>query len=303
MPYEWLSDPDDERHVATLRDRVGKDAARVLIFLGAGLSFGVGRYLGRASFERPQPYDDDRFPSWPDLIERMRRRVVADTDDPHEATAFDSFFEHNDYPDCAQLFRATVGRSEYHAFLESQFGTSAEDEGNLTASHEALVRLPVRELFTTNYDQLIELAFASRGETLVVSTSSDEFKQHHADRPGHHLIKVHGSIEAPDEIVLTREDYAESRRARAEMFEHLREEVRYSSFLFMGFSLTDPNFNIIRDDARVVMGENMPSSYLVQQRPNPVMERYLASLEVETIALESWNWMPALLDAINPASG
>ncbi|MBA2266243.1 MAG: SIR2 family protein [Chloroflexi bacterium] len=303
MAYDWLSDPDDERHIAALRDRVGKDAARVLIFLGAGLSFGVGRYLGRASFERPQPYDDDRFPSWPDLIERMKRRVLADTEDPHEATAVESFFGHNDYLDCAQLFRATVGRNEYHAFLESQFGTSAEDEERLTASHEALVRLPVRELFTTNYDQLIELAFASRGETLVVSTSSDEFKRHHPDRPEHHLIKVHGSIETLDRIVLTREDYAESRRARAEMFEHLMEEVRYSSFLFVGFSLTDPNFNIIRDDARVVMGENMPSSYLVQQRPNPVMERYLASLQVETIALESWNWMPALLDAINPASG
>jgi hypothetical protein len=300
MAYDWLSDPDDERHIATLRDRVGKNAARVLIFLGAGLSFGVGRYLGRASFERPEPYDDDRFPSWSDLIERMKRRVLADLKDAREAKAFESFFEHNDYLDCAQLFKATVGRAEYHAFLESQFGTSAEDAQRLTASHEALVRLPVRELFTTNYDQLIELAFSSRGEKLTVSRSSDEFKRHHPDRPERHLIKVHVSIETPDGIVLAREDYAESRRGRAELFEHLKEQIRYSSFLFIGFSLTDPNFNVIRDDARVVMGQHMPSSYLVQQRPNPVMERYLASLKVETIALESWNRMPALLNAITP---
>jgi SIR2-like domain len=303
MAYDWLSDPDDEQHLAALREQVGKDAARVLIFLGAGLSFGVGRYLGRASFERPRPFDDDRFPSWPDLVARMKSRLLARAADPHEANALESFFDHNDYLDCAQLFRATVGRTEYHRFLESQFEPSTGDENRLTASHEALVRLPIRELFTTNYDQLIELAFSSRGETLVVSASADEFKRHQPDRPEHHLIKLHGSIETPDRIVLTREDYAESRRARAEMFEHLTQEVRYSSFLFVGFSLSDPNFNIIRDDARVVMGEKMPTSYLVQQRPSPVMERYLSSLEVETIALESWNWMPALLTSINPAHG
>lgn len=50
------------------------------------------------------------------------------------------------------------------------------------------------------------------------------------------------------------------------------------------------------------MAERMPSSYLVQQRPDPVVRSYLDSLDVRTIALENWNWMPALLDAINPVA-
>jgi SIR2-like domain len=74
-----------------------------------------------------------------------------------------------------------------------------------------------------------------------------------------------------------------------------------ASFLFVGFSLSDPNFNLIRDDARLAMGDNMPASYLAQERPDPVVRGYLDSLGVRTIALESWNAMPLLLNAINPA--
>ena len=85
------------------------------------------------------------------------------------------------------------------------------------------------------------------------------------------------------------------------MFEHFAHEVHYVSFLFVGFSLSDPNFNLIRDDARLAMEENMPASYLAQQHPDPVVRGYLDSLDVRTIGLENWNAMPELLRAINPA--
>lgn len=39
----------------------------------------------------------------------------------------------------------------------------------------------------------------------------------------------------------------------------------------------DPNFNLTRDDARVAMGDNMPASYLAQERPDPVVRGYLDS--------------------------
>lgn len=298
--YGWLSDPEHGRHVDVLREQIAAEAASVLIFLGAGLSFGVGRFLGRAAFERPEPWDDHRFPSWPDLIGRMKDYLLERAASEVEARSLDRFFASNDYLDCAQLFRTVVDPEEYERFLVSQFEMVPEDEHALTPSHFALVRLPLREFFTTNYDSLIELAFERAHEPLVVSSSANEFRQHQPERPRRHLIKLHGTIDRPDDLVLTRDDYANSRRGRVEMFEHLTAGVRYSSFLFLGFSLTDPNFNIVRDDARAVMGEHMPTSYLVQQRPDQLMVRYLASLGVETIALENWNRMPALLEAINP---
>jgi hypothetical protein len=55
VAYDRLIHDPDCQHVDDLRSQIGKDSASVLIFLGAGLSFGVGRFLGRASFERPEP--------------------------------------------------------------------------------------------------------------------------------------------------------------------------------------------------------------------------------------------------------
>lgn len=288
--------------VAELRGRVADDASAIMLFLGAGLSVGVGRPLGRATFEMPAPLADDaRFPSWNMLIERMLHELRASASDD-EVGAIERFMREQSPLDAAQLFRlrSTVGR--YRDFLTEQFITLPADSERLTPSHRELVALPVRELFTTNYDSLIELAFERQKRDLTVTTTPTEFLHAAVNHPETHLVKLHGTWERPDEIILTRDDYARSRMERAEMFRHLAQTARFSSFLFIGFSLSDPNFNLIRDEARAVMGDAMPTSYLIQERVNPVLRRYLQSLDVTVVELFSWNELPRFLHAINPES-
>jgi hypothetical protein len=85
------------------------------------------------------------------------------------------------------------------------------------------------------------------------------------------------------------------------MLSSLRNEMIDTAFLFLGFSLSDPNFNLLHDDIRFVYGMNLPASYTVQGRRNPVKDRYLRSLGVNTVWLDSWNEMPDFLTRINPA--
>jgi hypothetical protein len=149
------------RLVAELREKLAGDAARVMIFLGAGLSFGVGRRLGRGSFETPPPIaDESRFPSWLLLAQRMKSELIAGVTDKLEKRAYEAFADGHDPVDVAQIYRDVVGRDRYFEFLDSQFETREDDAQLLTASHRELVALPVSELFTTNYDGLIELAYA-----------------------------------------------------------------------------------------------------------------------------------------------
>jgi hypothetical protein len=289
------------RLIHDLRQRLADDAATLMVFLGAGLSFGVGRRLGRGSFETPPPIaDESRFPSWLLLAERMKTQLVQGARDEWEARAYEQFAEEHDPIDVAQLYRNVVGDERYFAFLDSQFQTRDEDADFLTESHRALVELPVRELFTTNYDALIELAYRRWNGEMAVSVSPQEFLAAEAARPERHLVKLHGTWHDHDSIVLTRDDYAQSRLRRAEMFRHLGQQARFASFLFVGFSLTDPNFNIIRDEARMVMGDNLPTSYVVQQHLDAVTRRYVESLGVEVVELFSWNNLPQFLHEINP---
>jgi hypothetical protein len=133
-----------------------------------------------------------------------------------------------------------------------------------------------------------------------VSATEEEFQARRAEHPERHLVKLHGSIDRPDSIVLTRDDYARSRLVRREMFAQLRSEMANASFLFVGFSLNDPNFGILHDDIRISLGMNAPVSYTVQAQQDSVKDRYLGSLGVNTVWLDDWNNMPDFLRRIRP---
>src|SRR5215218_3798029 len=98
------------RLTAELREHLAGLGGTVMIFLGAGLSFGVARQLGRGSFETPPPLaDDSRFPSWPMLIDRMSgelQRLAGEDDD--RRGAYERFMRDHDALDAAQLYRLEV---------------------------------------------------------------------------------------------------------------------------------------------------------------------------------------------------
>ena len=86
------------------------------------------------------------------------------------------------------------------------------------------------------------------------------------------------------------------------MFQHLLDRFQYSTFLFVGFSLTDPNFNILYDEARYVRQNQQPVSYVVQGRQDPIRDAYLRSLGVNSITLDYWEQLPSFLEVINPGT-
>jgi hypothetical protein len=335
MMNHWHEDGLNADRVGQLRASILEDG-RVLVFLGAGLSFGAARLSGRAQFDnefwgsdpggpgyrqpkRPYPnqdlgppfppnppyqevaLDDDGMPlpSWPWLISRMRAELkhYCHVD---EQASLSRFFRDEGPLDCAQLFRATVGEGNYRKFLQEQFDVSANELVRVTASHKALVDLQLPLVFTTNYDELIEAAYAEAGIALRVSSDEEEFNGHLAQRSSRHLVKLHGTINRPDTIVLTRNDYAGARSTRREMLANLRHQLANSPFLFVGFSLSDPNFNLLHDDIRASLGMNAPLSFTVQGQRDPVKERYLVSLGVNTVWLDGWNDLPDFLRRINP---
>jgi hypothetical protein len=211
------------------------------------------------------------------------------------------FFKEAGPLDCAELFWNYTQEQNYWAFLRKQFETRPDDARYLTPSHRALTQLPIKKIFTTNYDELIETAYQDEKITLLNSASAQDFMDNKAKKGLHHLIKLHGTISSPKTIVLTRTNYAKSRHERTEMFRYLTTEFEDSTFLFIGFSLQDPNFNILFDDARYAMKGQNPPSYLVQGGKDLLHEAYLSSLGINTIALENWNQLPSFMRAINPS--
>ena len=61
----------------------------------------------------------------------------------------------------------------------------------------------------------------------------------------------------------------------------------------------DPNVNILLDDARLATGGQLPPSYTVQGRFDQTTDEYYRSRGVNVVWIDSWDFLPSFLAAIN----
>lgn len=111
-------------------------------------------------------------------------------------------------------------------------------------AHALIAGLPTREAITTNYDRLYEAACEATGRPCAVLP--------YAPRSEHHrwLLKMHGCVDHPDDIILTRENYLRYAERNAALAGIVQAMLITRSMLFVGFSLGDDNFLRIVDAVR-----------------------------------------------------
>jgi hypothetical protein len=114
-------------------------------------------------------------------------------------------------------------------------------------AHSLLASLPVNEFVTQNYDRLLENAADAVGRPVAVIPGQ------RVTDASRWLLKMHGTIERPDGIVLTREDYLRYTEGRAALAGIVQALLITKHMLFVGFSLGDPNFHRIADAVRKVL--------------------------------------------------
>jgi len=113
-------------------------------------------------------------------------------------------------------------------------------------SHGLLASLPVSSVVTTNYDTLFEEAW--RGAQADFNVLPYETAR--ADR---WVLKLHGDLRRPQDIVLTRAQmngYLEERGALSGIVQAM---LMTKHLLFIGFSLQDPNFGEVAGTVRSVL--------------------------------------------------
>ena len=105
-----------------------------------------------------------------------------------------------------------------------------------------LLSFPWKDVFTTNYDTLLERAALKLNEqgkrvySLItnpqqIGTTSQPF-----------LMKLHGDINTPDSIIITEEDYRKYPSQHQAMISHIQHSIMLETLVLIGFSGNDPNF-------------------------------------------------------------
>lgn len=189
-------------------------AGKLVPFLGAGTSISAGA------------------PSWKTLITRLASTVGLTQNEIRK-------LEELNVLDQAAYLRELYQDEGLH------FGTAVKDIVDLSRyglAPSLLAGLPSKEAITLNYDDLFELASLDAGRDRTVLPGN------HGSKTDGWLLKLHGSVDDPDSIVLTRDDYLGYNASREALSALVKATLITHHLLFVGFGLADDHFHAIVHD-------------------------------------------------------
>lgn len=113
-------------------------------------------------------------------------------------------------------------------------------------AHKAFCELPFDIVCTTNFDFLLEKAYALEPQSVYCRPVIDQEQLSIASsEPGILLIKVHGDLNHPNRLVVTEEDYDTFIERYPLLATYLGNLLITRTPLFIGYSLEDPDFRQI----------------------------------------------------------
>lgn len=136
----------------------------------------------------------------------------------------------------AEEVQAAIGRPALENLLRSNIPDLTIEPSGL---HVELLELPWVDVFTTNYDTLLERASAkvvTRRYEPVVNKEDIPY----AIKP--RIVKLHGSFPSERPFVITEEDYRRYPHDYAPFVNTVQQALLENTFCLIGFSGDDPNF-------------------------------------------------------------
>ena len=199
----------------------------VALFAGAGMSKMAG------------------FVNWPELLKDIAEELGLNIDKEHDLISVAQYHVNEN-----------KGRAKLNRKILEEFSHEAES----TPNHRIISQLPITTIWTTNYDTLIEDALRSNNK---VPDVKHEVEQLATTRPKRDVVvyKMHGDVHHPAKAVLTKEQYELYYKTHEHFITALNGDLISKTFVFIGFSFTDPNLNYVLSRLTGSFGENTRQHY------------------------------------------
>lgn len=209
-------------------------AQNAAVFAGAGLSMASG------------------YVDWKGLLEELIRDLNLD---PEVETDLVSVAQYH----CNQA----GGKNALTNRILQHFSQTREP----TENHRILSSLPVETYWTTNYDKLIETSLVAAKKVPDVKHSVLQLA---STKPGRDVVvyKMHGDVEHANDAIISKEDYEGYHHTHSEFSSALRGDLIQKTFLFLGFSFTDPNIDYVLSRVSGLYRQHQRNHFSIQRRVN-----------------------------------
>jgi hypothetical protein len=181
------------------------------IFAGAGLSIPSG------------------YVNWSELMSEIAQDLGLDI---------------NQESDLVSIAQYHVNENQTRSKLNRKILEEFTEDTEETENHKIIARLPVSSVWTTNYDELIEKSYLKENKVVDVKFRNNQLL---TTKPKRDLVvyKMHGDVNHPDQAILTKQQYEQYHQTHEPFINALSGELITKTFLFIGFSFTDPNLDYV----------------------------------------------------------
>lgn len=224
---------------------------RVVFFIGAGISIAAGNANNQA------------FPNWKNLLLKLSMLAPKASD----RRFIEKLIRKAQYLEAAQIIHDTAPAADFSAKLRTLFAQTS----SISTIYEDIIQMDPKIVATTNYDTLIEKNYEhysgkANGFNLC------RYNQTHAlddiRSPLRVILKVHGCITEPQNVILSRSSYFRARQTHAGFFNLLSAIMTTNTVLFLGYSFSDPDIQLILENVHISNNCNHPHYALVPKFPH-----------------------------------
>jgi hypothetical protein len=248
---------------------------RCVIVLGAGVSASCRDNDGSA----PR--------GWESLLTLLRGKVVsaADSAEAEKEIVAGHFL------DAAQIVVDALPPQEVAEVIRDEFQRRQFAPSALVKN---IASLDAKVVITTNYDEIYERycqqGLAGESRAYVVKRYHDDNVLDEIRSTTRLIMKAHGCVTDPSQIVLSRSQYYEARESRPAFFRVLDSLFLTSTLLFFGSSLSDPDFHLLLENANMAARSVYPHYAIVESGRHPAMKRAIrATYNIQLLEYEPGN--------------
>lgn len=201
------------------------------LFIGAGLSTAAG------------------FVNWKGLLKSLAENLNLDIDKEHDLINIAQYYVNKNNRPC----------------LSQEIIKKLAQIREPTENHKILSRLPIKIFWTTNYDRLIENALENSGKIVDVKYCIEHLLTTMPQRDAI-LYKMHGDCENLGDATITKDEYEKYAIKMAPYVTALSGDLVSKTFLFLGFSFTDPNLDYIMSRVRISFTDKQRQHYCILKK-------------------------------------
>jgi len=220
---------------------------RCILFLGSGISATSKNDAG----ESPKTWEaflNDIISLIPNPATEEMNFINRMLSQKNYLLALQAIYDKCDPGNYANYLRSVYSRPNYKASI----------------IHEYIKEIDAKIVITTNFDKIYENLCNEHGYSVSTYMESKKILSN-IKSTQNLIIKAHGTIDDIDNIVFTQKQYYNARKTYPEFYDLLHALFLTNTVLFLGYSLNDPDINLLLESVANSSTPSVPHYIVVKE--------------------------------------